>query len=336
MADRWGIRTAADALEPRDPPRWIVDGLLREATLGMMYGAPGSLKSMLLADLAVTMAHGGTWLGEYECRMSTVLWVDMDNGTRRTGQRFGALLRGHGANETTPLLYTSMPVPPLDASSDAHMWALGDIVDSYGVDAVIVDNLGLVCGAVAENASEMAGIMGRWRRLVEQTGVAVVLIHHQRKSQSSGENQRRGDAVRGHSSIEAALDLALHVDRQGTENTVTITATKVRDYLRSGVFGARFRYVHMENSRELAAASFEGVKIQTAAEQQAAEINDRITEALRTRGAVQQQELVNVVRDGWAADPPGINRVREAIRQRVADGDVVVREAGRSLVYMLR
>jgi len=52
----------------------------------------------------------------------------------------------------------------------------------------------------------MATVMGHFRYLAEQAKVAVILIHHQRKS--NGSNARLGERLRGHSSIEAALDLA--------------------------------------------------------------------------------------------------------------------------------
>ena len=56
----------------------------------------------------------------------------------------------------------------------------------------------------------MASVMGRLRWLVEECNCALILIHHQRKSASNGDANGvpQGRNTAGHSSIEAALDLA--------------------------------------------------------------------------------------------------------------------------------
>jgi len=53
--------------------------------------------------------------------------------------------------------------------------------------------------------------MAHFRQLVEDHSLALILIHHQRKA--TGTEARAGDRIRGHSSIEAALDVALLVER---------------------------------------------------------------------------------------------------------------------------
>lgn len=58
----------------------------------------------------------------------------------------------------------------------------------------------------------MIKVLGHFRQLVEETGAAVVLIHHQREGHHSG--GRAGDALRGYSSIEAALDLVTRLRRK--------------------------------------------------------------------------------------------------------------------------
>ena len=119
----WPLYTLADAYRPRPPLRYLVDGLFPLPSLSIVYAAPGTLKSLLLADMAVCVAAGLPWLpaspngsGMARCtRQTPVLWCDFDNGKDRTHGRFEALARARNLPETTPLHYVSMPSPWLDA-----------------------------------------------------------------------------------------------------------------------------------------------------------------------------------------------------------------------------
>jgi AAA domain len=58
----WPVHTLADAYRPRPPLRYVVDGLFPLPSLSIVYGAPGTLKSLLLADMGVCVAAGLPWL----------------------------------------------------------------------------------------------------------------------------------------------------------------------------------------------------------------------------------------------------------------------------------
>jgi len=199
--------TLRNAFEPREPIRYAIDGLFSPG-LSMPYGSPGTLKSMLMQSAAVHIAGGLPWLGR-GVRQCPVLWVDLDNGLRRTHERFAALARGAGLDADIPLFYLSMPRPWLDGGNTREIEAMGDRILSLSIGAVFVDNLGLMSPGADENTDSMIAVMGNLRALCERTGICLILIHHQRKS--TGNHSRAGESLRGHSSIEASLDLALLV-----------------------------------------------------------------------------------------------------------------------------
>ena len=62
--------------------------------------------------------------------------------------------------------------------------------------------------------------MAHLRQLSERVDGVVIPIHHQRKDHGNG--GRAGDRLRGHSSIEAAVDLALLVEREEVSSEITI------------------------------------------------------------------------------------------------------------------
>ena len=341
LAKLWKLRTLTDAYKPRDPLVYAVDRLFSLPSLSIVYGAPGSLKSMILADAAVCVAAGLRWLeplpvdGNGAMSLSTtqvaVLWIDFDNGTRRTDERFDALAKSRNLPADIPLHYVSLPDPWLDASNRANVWELSLLALSLGVKFIIVDNLGLITGDTEENSAQMAGVMGNLRWLAESTGAAVVVIHHQRKSNGTGDGKiRKGETLRGHSSIEASLDLALVVERKPGTDDIAIIPTKERGATLP-VLGAQFTYQHAENSTDLATARFWAVALTTKEDQLLNAIQSEIEAQLAKLSSdgekPTQKMLLDATRDSLALriiPAPGVLKVRGVLTKMVADGVVVI------------
>ena len=240
-APGWQLWGAAKAFTPREPRKHYLARIIVERKLSVFYGQPGSLKSMLVMDALMAIALGKVWLpplpnaGAGPRGVATVrapvLWVDFDNGEDTSDERVEALLRGHGAED--PALtarywfYVSMPKPWLSASSRDSVNELAELVKQHGIKVVAIDNLGTVSLGVDENTSAMTEVMSNLRWLAESTGAAVVVIHHERKGNGTT-GGKAGEALRGHSSINAALDLALLVEREGVSDVVTFRSTKTR------------------------------------------------------------------------------------------------------------
>lgn len=256
--DPWKIYTLKDAEKPREPLVWVVDGIISAGSLSIWYGAPGTLKSMILADLSVCVASGSRWLvdqrggGGYGVARGPVMWLDFDNGQRRTHERFGALARAHKVPNTAPLYYVSMPEPRLDAGDTESMRMLANRIIANDITLAVIDNLGVVSGSSDENSADMQRPMGGLRWLAETTGAAIIVLHHQRKVSNGTTGARAGETLRGHGSIEAALDLAMLVSRDGTN--IILSATKVRGPSVTQ-FGAEFSFEN-DSQHELQTARF--------------------------------------------------------------------------------
>jgi hypothetical protein len=318
-AQAWRLYSMRDARTPRAPLCFIVEALIVAASLVIFYGAPGTLKSMLLAELAVCVAAGLPWLaalpGESglarRVTQMPVLWCDFDNGTRRTHERFDAIGRAHAVPDDIPLYYVSMPSPWLDASAIDSITRLADQIREINAGLVVIDNLGTVTGQVDENSAEMINVMAHLRWLAEFTGAAVVVVHHQRKA--NGLQGRAGETLRGHSSIEAALDLALLVERETGASLVSVRSTKTRD-VDVTPFGAQFTFEHKDGSKELQAARFYGVMVEDTTSDQA--IERAIIEAVTQHHPVNQTKLANAVKD--VLPEIGSNRIRQLANKMVS------------------
>lgn len=350
LVGKWKLRSLADAYAERPPLQFLVDGLLPCPSLSIVYGGPGSLKSMLLADLAVTIVAGAKWLEPlptsssepgvtFATSQAAVLWVDFDNGIRRTDERIEAFARARQLAPDAPLHYVSMPQPWLDASKATMMVELAELIATLNAKLIIIDNLGLITGDTEENSGEMAQVMGNLRWLCEETVSAVIVVHHQRKSSGANDKGiRKGEMLRGHSSIEAALDLALLVERKEGEDAVAVIPTKVRGFKEYNIFGAHFTYDHRPGTKDLALGRFYSLAVSSKEEREVEAIQESIKAVLRGK-SMTQTNLVNAVRDKLAAIPggtaPGINKVRGILKNMVDANAVIEDGNGGGRVYRL-
>lgn len=319
---QWQIRTLANAYTTRQPTRYIVDKYLSEGSLNILYGPPAAMKSLLLADMCACVVAGSHWLpgansggAGIETQKAPAFWIDLDNGTRRTDERIEAVSRSRNLPPEAPFYYVSMPMPPLNVADLDMLIYLKTVIRELGAKLTVIDNLGLITGEIEENSAAMAMVMGYLRQIAEGTQTALVVIHHQRKGGAAG--GRAGDALRGHSSIEAAVDLALHVIREPNSNEVSIRSTKTRGIDVPSVV-ALFNYEHASGTSDLSSAWFSGRQPKRGDNA----IRDAILECVGNYGEIAKTKLSQVVHDMLGQEAPGINKVRAWI------DDMLANEAG--------
>jgi predicted ATP-dependent serine protease len=344
----WKIFTLADAYIPRLPVVYLIENILELPSLNMVYGAPSSLKSFILADMAICIATGCDWLNPpstyspiatgsksnpQKCKpkatsQCSVLWIDFDNGERRTHERFDMLGKGHNIPDTTPLFYTSMPSPPLMLNNDASLAYLTSIIKASNAKLVIIDNLGTVAGAkVDENSADMVLVMFNLRKVVEGTGAAIIVIHHQRKA--NGFKTRIGETLRGHSSIEASLDLALLVERDPGSKEIRIQSTKSRG-IDVKPFGAIFE--HVKDTQDIESARFYGTFIEDTNSDEA--IRQAIIDVVTANmPGINQKDIVEEVKG--LLDDPGVHRIKRLLQALVAEGKLDTVPAGKNSKFYI-
>ena len=285
-----------------DPPEWLVPGLLEVGSLGVVYGAPSSLKSMIVLDLAVAVASGGGWLpgipGDYataprETPRRKVLWIDMDNGRRRSHERMHAFAAGHGVSAADFSYYA---FPPLDLANEESAALLFDLIRAEGAALVILDTFVNSTSVKSENDNaELRGPLLRLRKIVDALGCCILVIHHSNKAAQWGAAQRN---MRGGSAIAGALDLALEVTRQSPQgDLIAVTATKERSAPIPEFF-ARWTFEHnlvggLESCRFFGVEHSRGAKDDDVCEEDRSE---EILEFLRTNGSTTARQILDHVK----------------------------------------
>jgi hypothetical protein len=212
------ILTASDALQPQPPVDWIVDGLISAGSVNIFYGEGGSKKTWALLDMAVCVANGDEWIGFKTCK-SNVLIIDEESGRRRIMRRLGDTLRGHNADDRTPVNVISLAGFDLGDPDWINQLTTQIVVTSSKL--IIIDALADVMPGRDENlVKDVQPIFLALRQIAEVLQVAIIIIHHANKS--------KGD-YRGSTAIKGALDLLMQVESEPKSDLITFKTTKARD-----------------------------------------------------------------------------------------------------------
>ena len=336
----WQRRTMEHAFSPRPAAVHFVDKLIREASVSIVFGAPGSLKSMLCKDMLACIATGRPWLETLPGRLveqpaftttqTPVMWIDYDNGEDLTDERVEAVGTAYGLTQATPFIYYSLALPWLDLSKRENAIDFMGLIKHEGAKVVVIDNLGLIKGGANENTDEMQPVMSHLREIASVTRAAIILIHHQRKSASNGDGNtvRRGETLRGYSGIEAACDLVLHIDRRPNEDVVILTPTKVRRGVPFQSVGALFTYESTPDD-VLTSARFYAWPTDDAKTLLLKAIKATVLDMVAAHPGCNQSKLVENVRDWFAAagqKAPGRDMVRGIVKTMVEDGQLTARQ----------
>lgn len=293
------FHTAADALKPRPPTKYVINPILPEASLSIFYGLPGRHKTNIVMDAAVCVALNQMWLkGDsfegFNIVSAPIMWIDADSGIDLLYERFAALLMSHGKNPVhrcnAKLHYASFLDPAFVVSDDA---AINEVIRRTTLakaKMLVFDNLGTISGGVDENSPLMIPVMNRLRFIAEKTRAAVVIIHHITKNGHGEKGKEQRKSPRGHGSIEAAVDGAYWIDAE--DDVVTIRQTKAR---RSpvGIFSAMYEYSHKPDTRDLQTMTFKGIEPQLPSDMVRA--RQTLSEYFRTRKEGNQSNLVKVL-----------------------------------------
>lgn len=321
----WKVYTLEDSYVELPDPVWAVEDMFQIPSVNLIYGAPGSLKSMVALDMAMCVAGEKPWLQNangskpIETKKTGVLWVDLDNGLYTVRRRNKAMGAYHGVPADGLFRYVGA-YGLLDMHNLNHVEDLKSCFDDF-TGMVVIDNLGYVSGNADENSHDMQYVMGVFRRIAEDNGICFNIIHHSRKG--DGKGIRVGELIRGSSSIEGGLDFALYVDRemngQMKTDKIAMVPGKVRNSDLVTPIGAFWRY--RKEGKQLAEGWFEGRPLMGSG----AGVEMSILHFLETG----ERKFAEIAADCKEMCDAGEPKVKEALGVLIRSGKVVERK-GRS------
>jgi len=208
------FETLADVLARGldDGAKPLVDGLLDQGAMSVLYGASNTGKTFVAMSLAFSVATGAVWAGQKTAAFP-VVYIATEGG-RGARRRLLALARETG-NSDAPFHLLPTGVDLFRDGADLEPLIAG-ILECGHVGLVVIDTLSRALAGGDENSSvDMGRMVRNLDRIRGATGAHVMVVHH------SGKNAAAG--ARGHSLLRAATDTEIEIADGG------MTVVKQRD-----------------------------------------------------------------------------------------------------------
>jgi hypothetical protein len=214
---RYTPKLIGDARKNRPPLEWIIDGLLPRKGIGLLYGPPGTFKTFLLLDLAMSIAsgHGPNWWQEGDREPRPVLFLAGESPDALVTSRFDAWL----AQQVVPGLAEKIDknlvvvegVPPFEMF-DYWSHVVGWLKERNIKPAlVVIDTLTRAMAGKDENSAKDASWTTlKMEALSRDLGAFVIAVHH------TGKDKERG--ARGSSVWLGNTDFMIEADRPSKAN----------------------------------------------------------------------------------------------------------------------
>lgn len=213
-AQPFKLLTAAD-LAALPPMQWRVRGVLPTEGIGAVFGPSGCGKSFLVLDMMAAIARGEDWFN-HRTKPAPVLYVALE-GEAGISQRVRAHEVRHGAIPDT----LRFILQPFDIRRSGDRAGLVQAIQAIGWrgGVLCIDTLNRAAPGIDENdSSAMGEAINSVKAIQAQLGGLVLLVHHTGKDATKG--------LRGHSSLHAALDVAIEVCRDGDRRAWKIHKAK--------------------------------------------------------------------------------------------------------------
>lgn len=220
----WRLRELLEDDEIMRPPVPIVPRIAWGGRSTLFAGTDKVGKSTLTGFIAAQVSRGGDFLGQ-PCQEGVALIVGLEEFVGDAARR----MRGFDADGDRVIITDRLPADPLTRPQ-----AIRDLISETTPILVIVDSL-ITYGegrvSDASSSAQTGPVVNELTKVAHDTGVALILIHHARKSDGR---------VRDSSAIPAATDLVLEVSVPDEDTDPTRRRVRARG--RVPVHGFEFRY----------------------------------------------------------------------------------------------
>lgn len=192
---------------------------LAGGAFGLLCATGNSGKTMLIQYLACCISSGSPLFKQYPVKKGSVIHIDMEQSKIQTQRRYIRLAAGLG------LKSLDVARVVLRARFDAPDAILEDVRAELvalfkGKTLAIIDSLKAV-SATDENTAEIEVLLKLFKSVAEETGCAILLVHHKGKGKDAKQSGR------GHSSIYDSVDV--QIDLESSNEVYTLSCAKNRD-----------------------------------------------------------------------------------------------------------
>lgn len=200
-----------DDLDDDPPPKPLIQGIITEGGLSMLFGKSGSFKSFVAADMALCVATGLEWFG-HPVKRGLVIYVSGEGQSgfkeRLRGWRQSA--RGQGAPHRPKFKLVTQPLA-FDGREDLNLFVgnLLQLIDQIGERPalIVIDTVNRTMLGDENKTEDMTKYRGALDQIRHATGAHVMVVHH---SGLADDKRERGSTV-----MRASADTVILCERKG-------------------------------------------------------------------------------------------------------------------------
>ena len=185
----------------------LIDGLLYRGAY-LLAGSPKVGKSFLMAQLAYQVSTGLP-LWKYSVHAGTVLYLALDDDYRRLRERLSRMFGVEG----TDTLHFATCAKQLGAGLYEQLTRF--VSEHRGTRLIIIDTLQKIREASGDRYSYASDyeMIGQLKHFADQTGIALLLVHHTRKQQADD----KFDMISGTNGLLVAADGAFVLQKKNAQ-----------------------------------------------------------------------------------------------------------------------
>ena len=199
------------------PAQWLIDGVIAQKELTVLYAPPGEGKTFVALDFALHVAAGRDW-NDHTVKGGRVLYI-AGEGVSGLPARVKAW---HAHNQCDPAESFYILPQTVEMVDDEAMFRLTNTIREMGeFDLIVIDTVArALAGAEENSATEMGKFIAACGRLQNDHNASVLGIHHSGKDASKG--------MRGSSSLLGAVNTSMSCKRVD-DNQIKLTFEKQKD-----------------------------------------------------------------------------------------------------------
>ena len=210
--ERFPVVRAGDLDEPDEERRWLVESILPRAGVSICGGAPKCCKTWMGLDLALSIASGTPCLDRFVvAEAGPVLIYLAEDPPPVVRDRLDGLCLHRGLElSSVPLDVITAPTIRLDLERDQER--LAETVRALRPRLLLLDPFVRLHRLRENDAGDVSVLLGYLRALQREHDVAVMVVHHARKSGAAG--TQNGQGLRGSGDFYAFVDTLLYLRRR--------------------------------------------------------------------------------------------------------------------------
>ncbi len=206
----------------------LIRNILPEVGVGVVWGEPGSFKSFIVLDMALSVVHGLPWHGHPATQGRVWLISGEGQGGLDVRLRAWHKLKGMDMPDDDSFLYTPRGLTlNADGKPSPETQALIELIEEGNIpDMILVDTVARSMTGDENSAQDMGSYIAAVDAIRDAVTTAggrccIVLVHHSRKD---------GNSYRGSSALKGAVDFEYEVSRgEGDDLPVIMICHKQKD-----------------------------------------------------------------------------------------------------------